>query len=327
MPLYGETSFTVPTNFQHGEEWSHGGSKAIMPVDVSWSSRKTLMRDVMGYPWLDGTTLRRRVPMRHPYMDWLFCVGGSLVNQWNSRSSTDPAWVFDASEDNLDPDVNITKSGHAQYGDARIILNFQSLPYAVRGDGYIDEEIAGGDNGAELKRFVERKQNLTVESASFGPGAWVWEGTAVPAAQSPPQKLFGSREMTYIWHQVPGSSGLMNSTLDANISALLGKINNAEWDGHPAGTMLFAGVKVDTAPMELGWTRRANGGDGTVLNISYRFVKRDNGDVGGGARAGHNYFWRPSSAAFERIETSNGSGQYVYDSDDFSYLFRFAAIP
>ncbi|MBN1910117.1 MAG: hypothetical protein JW818_10285 [Pirellulales bacterium] len=142
-----------------------------------------------------------------------------------------------------------------------------------------------------------------------GPGGWMWSDTygAVPSTQEL-AKWIPMTEHLLTWHQVVNPPW-------QTISELQGTLNDAEFLGCAAGTLLFEGADanklyragLDEGPSPFCW------------EIAYLF--RERAIKSGGSVFGWNHAYRENPAGW--VTVTNGSAN-LHDSADFSPLFESA---
>ncbi len=118
--------------------------------------------------------------------------------------------------------------------------------------------------------------------------------------------------LTLIWHRVPLPPW-------TNIKTLRGKLNNATFLGHPASTVMFAGL-VGQREFQVSGNRQ--------WQLDYKFLIKEvtyEHPIGGAKIAGWNEFLRkdPSTTdgVWQQIEHKVGSGNLIYETGDLDDLF------
>lgn len=297
-------SFTDLTSGTDGyaEHFAPDGMSIQRNVDVAWSNRQSFISEMLGYPFPttieNGKVTRfdRRIPNQHPDFDGFWCTAADSIQP-------------------LTPDAQGATPSFHSFTRIHYVLHYQPVPYDV------DENPALYGEG-ELCRFVERKINFTGENLTVGHANFKFTSDS-QVIHTPPSKIFPVVELEYTWRNVPGIPF-------TNINSCLGKVNSATFDtgpyaqkwGVPVGgwlaqTVLFVGARTEMISNE----RTVLGAEvaPAMFNIHYKFLYRYNGGNG------WNYFWRPSTQAFELI-THNGAagGNRVYETASLATLFQLS---
>ena len=297
------TDLTTGTD-GYSERFAHDGLSTTRNVEVAWLNRQAFINECLGYsyPTLfenDGVTrFDRRLPMPHPDLDGFWCTAVDTIQPLTPSPSA-----------GADPDFHV-------FSKIQYALHFTSLPFDVEGDPDLYAERG-------MCRYVERKMNFTGENLSVGHANFKWVTAPNDPIFTPPSKIFPVVELEYVWRKVPAIPFI-------NINNCLGKVNSATFDVGPyarkwgvpnggwvAQTVLFVGARAEMISNE-----GSVFGDimaPTSFDIYYKFLYRYNGGNG------WNYFWRPTSAAFELI-THNGAagGNRVYETASLSTLFQLS---
>jgi hypothetical protein len=270
------------------ESWAEDNVSLYRGALVPWQSGLMFLKDMMGGAQLGGGgAILRTLPEEHP--TW----ARNYVSQI----------------DLLQPHGEIDdggEKGSIAYDYYLYRVHYTPRPYEV-----LSDEAIGTGPGAELGRFVERLQsyaveNVTLPAKSFG---WSDRGSTGGQANSPIMesqfKVVGTKELTYVWHLVPGVP-------DASIQLLMGTVNQDIFDViYPAESLLFMAPEVVRIPL--------SPGGNPLWRISYKFLYRE---------AGWNKLYRqtgPSGPGFYPIDSrGDGTGDKPFKKNDFKKLYTLA---
>jgi hypothetical protein len=304
------------------ETFRPDGNESTRILQVKWNQRGDFLADLIGYPVLSGTTLQRRLPEAHPELMFLHAVDADLIRGLgvpdedpdstlirflNVVPGTETAEGDDADDsgENTDSDnqsgdgleTEAPETTALPYGKARYAVSYRALPFQV---------LADDDITTELDRFVERRQTFAGEAFGFPSQGFLFASDNKPV-QSPVYKFLFTKELTYIWYQVP-------KVPETNIRACIGHINSATFDtNNPDGSSYPAGTLLMIAPDVI---RRRNALGDILYEIAYKFLYR---------AEGWNTAPRPSSGRLEAIIHNDITlAPGPYDSADFATLFQFS---
>lgn len=280
------------------------GDSATVVMQVPFAQSKSFLAQVLGYTRKVGNALSRTTPMQHSdRLDWLY--------------ATDAEWLEHQSEHGEDASSRLTFDGNVKYA-----VHFKSLPYKVLDDPGLGAVHSDG----ELGRYVERLDTFAVENLQVPGGAYRWVTAPQDAIQEPPARIFVTRQVSYIWHQIPQSA---LSAVKRKVDACIGRVNSTTFDrevepvagtfGYPAETLLLVGADFQLEkercchpnPPERMW------------RVTYQMLYRNNGSSGG-TYFGHNHLYRASAGTFQRVELASAAGTYLYSLADFNTLFNLA---
>ena len=299
------------------ERFGDDSSQSTRVFDVPWFQRnywrgQTLgyslltqkqVLDVFGFPTGDvipnSTYLSRVLPQQHPEQPWLYAIDADLLEGVGI------------------PGLNFNTGMIAFYrvepafaeGYARFAVTHRALDYDVLSDATV--------NGDELRRYVSRFETYAAENLTLNGSQYKFLGTT-QSIQVNPVKLFPTKELTYLWHEVP-------IVPEKAIKACIGKVNSVAFDAN-SPTLRAAGIYTGYDPETLlflapSWKRYYTKVGTLAYDVSYKFLYRPK-DPNTGA-GGWNQFFRGSTFGFQLI-TSDGTtgGKRVYDKADFAQLFQ-----
>lgn len=280
------------------EVWEEDNLVCTRTFDVPWSRRKDFVDEMVGFSRnltdpADPTKgkLTRLVPDQHPEYPWLYAVSAEMfsgVGAYGKNEAGSLIAFYDAT----------TK----KEGFARTRVTYRALDYRVASDSAVAESAIG-----ERIRYISRFYTYSAENLKLPGSAFRWVTAPQDSIQEPPPKLFPTKEITLVWHEVP-------DVPEANIESTIGKVNDASFTDQPnSGRLYEAGTLLFLAPD----IKRYRTVTGRVAHrISYKFLFR---------ATGHNKLYRRSTGQFEDVSrdgtTATTAGNRIYDSADFSLLF------
>lgn len=291
---------------------------------VGWDVLDLFIMDLIGFTNLGVPSggyapLSRTLPDRHPRWRSLYCTEVEVAGRgftWDATGRT--ATMQDS-------------SGSIQFNKAAVKATYRNLDYDIVNDAGIT---------TELDRYVVRSFGYngiyaTVDGKMFFCSKITdSNGNLVsPLSGTQPGRMIPQVEKTLTWMQVPANpSDPDNPPTYAAIKSLQGKINQAPFDGDPAGTVLFLGTDPHRSKPHL-----VNGA--IYWTLVYKFMVTNNGsginayDGTGGCPntatedcyAGWNYIINPylTTPRFDLLtRTGLKTGARIYESGDFTQLFK-----
>ncbi len=287
-------------------EHRNGGTRSTLLRRIAWADVNAFHMEMVGYSRSvvvgGNTVLSRQLPAQHPTKPWLYCTGCTFISGDGTHT--------------LGP------LGEIVFPNVIYACDFEARNYDV----YPDQEVSL-KTVPELNRFVERKARLAQEAFQLPSLGFQW---SLDSKKIPENgvKLFATRELTYIWRDVPVIPY-------ANIETCQGKVNNGAFDaafrgdsGYPLATLLLAGVDIDDSHNERGrGSFQSIPGSDNSYDITYTFAYKNNGfDNGGAVIAGWNHLFRTDGAApntWQYIE-SVADASRIYQTADFTKLFKLS---
>ncbi len=303
------------------ETLSSDQTTATRIAEVPWMRRREFVLTMKGFSYGLNGKLFRVLPQA--YSAWypsLYCTAADMTFAYGGSTTTlaNPAAGQDA--------------GDSVFTTARYQLTFSKLPYAL----LTDTQTRGSLEG-ELNRYVQRESQHSADSFTVPSGAFKWvtpRNDAIQEGGVP--RVFPTRQLDYIWHDVPGS---IMPSIRAHISNAIGRVNSVAFDNsrigtglvsYPAQTILFLGAKEELT----------NGDDGTPFSpesaldnrwryrVKFNFLYRNNGAVSGVGintiYAGWNHLLRgPSFTPQFQLATADGTanGTRIYGTYPMANLF------
>jgi len=182
---------------------------------------------------------------------------------------------------------------------ARAIVKYETINELDRDDG--PENEAGTQ--------ISYRMKFSAEYQPIGPGGWSWVDTSDPLPDDQPlAKWVPMTEHHLTWYKVVNPPW-------ATIHALQGTVNDGEFLGCPAGTLLFEGAEAN----KLYAGDFASGASPFCWEIKYLF--RERAIKHGGSVFGWNHLYREEPAGW--VEATAGAAK-MYDEADFNTLFQSA---
>ncbi len=320
------------------EHWVEGNNSASRPVFVARDDWDDFRRDMLGFSQIVGAKqnfdkmgplpgnaparILRQLPEAHPVYPWMYAQELEL---------TDIVGEMTAAPDDDLPEFD---------ADASVFCNVTYKPVKWRVGS--DEDVLRnqwpakgttlGEPAGELRRFVWRRSKQAVEALKL-PGTFLAFDQFQPGAQTgtpnfgPGGDTAGAENATkhvthdtlyYQWMYVPAIDGLFPRQLQANIDSVVGKVNDAVFDGtYAPGTLLCYPPEKEEIRTALGdvcfninFALEYRYNDGNGWNTKYRMTGQN------GAR----------ESGFYKIHIV-GSTDRLYLTADFGNLFRVGTPP
>lgn len=288
------------------EDYSSQNGQAIRVFYTTWGERKLFIDYLLGWSVPVGKTLRRVLPDQHPDFPPLYAVDASSKGVGSAFVGTSGAIAFPLS---------------------KITATYRAVDYIVTDDASIA--------GSELNRFCSRTYTYSSQYLSVqGYMQWV-SRTESKTLTAPPGQIVGLTEYNVVWHGVPGGQVPADVPLSGTISALAGCVNSKEFDGYPAGSVLFLGADPHMSKPQLTATVGLPGF--YQWEMGYKFlIARDSvffypplptdpiSEV-----AGHQYLYDTQNKIWDLITSdgmiggvnANGTSTTLYQYDDLNKLF------
>lgn len=259
------------------ESYNQDGPESRRILITPWTAAEHFPVAMMGdVSRAGGLTLNRIVPERHPKPELGYCVELKLSRGIGAPVKDGGAGMLKYIDrvNNLD-------------GVAVWEAVYRPLPYTVKVDDELREQVKGGGGGAgsELNRYVIREFENNVEVYTLPGNSMVW-GSPVPSRNGvqihneqitePLPMQRGLATLRYTWCWVP-------EPIPSHIFALQGKVNAASFDGQDPGFLLLQSIDIS----ERKYTASGN----PCRFITYLMLLR--------ADSGWNSFYRPRLSRFD----------------------------
>jgi hypothetical protein len=218
----------------YSEEYSRAeGNSTTVTILVAWDDAATFKRYALGFTtgFVDHDKFYRNLPLECPW----------AVNQWCSKLRAMDVGNFADSETGIGTtfEQDFTLQNWPRAGWVKYSATFVSLNYKLLNDNDVAE--LNRTDAAELGRYVRRTERvLPKERRVPGYTFETDEGTPRPVAEV---GFFGTyeKELVYTWLEIPAD-------LTPEYEDVLVKVNDDEFDGYPAETLLFKGVAGEQQP-------------------------------------------------------------------------------
>jgi len=323
------------TGYTQSYQWKADSSQATWTIMVPWenyidTSGNGLIPQVLGYseriaPGVIGGPgqISRQIPIKHPYFPWLYATMIADVK------GIKPTGIYN----------NEAQGGSfsMQYEFAIVTIGFSSLTYDV----ISDQELADNYSNDESYRYVTKISESTAEYISVDRGQYVFTGGAVGNPDGKTFNLGTGRitikvDLQWDWHDVPARSIFNNDgtgNIATNIYNCIGKVNNAEIWGFPAGTLLMMTPKFTptiqpVSPLTMGVANPLISPPRSFdVRLLFKYWDPPVAPGGNGGYRGHNLAMYVRDNYFYKIVTQQVGGVGVpglplFTGADFSTIFK-----
>jgi hypothetical protein len=323
------------------------GGRAAMKLIITEDKLEAAIKEAISGAKPLKAGIQRKLPVAHPQFQWLFCERISNIEGVEFDSKID-ATAEDAFFDTYVEAPPITN--YARYKRYEISLDFTPRPYAVLPDTNLSRYILtfineDGTNevkshNQEFLRYTEYRRVPSSEYLTAENGQMIWKMDANPAAPVVLQNiavaggqlrmLIRSAQVEYKFYEVPYSFITSSKSFIARASGL---VNQLDWNGHKAGSLLMLGTAVDrvyTSP----FPEWVDTGDGYVpsqqklCDLTFQMLERDQAPAiaytgiadNNEVPYGHNLLFNPQTALWYYAVNKN-TGKPTYASFPFQLLF------
>ena len=203
--------------------------------DIEFSKLRACVQYLLGYAWVDSSkNLRRQTFAYHPIFSWTYCTSISSIE---CRGL--PADKTQITDD--PPYLDTFRPG--KYARAVVTANYTSLPYDVLEDDQVDYE---------YERFCEIEPVPYTEMLTIPNGMLVYDASYDPTIDgkpiiSPMTRIRQDKtKFIFKWHFVPLDFICDSTTgVPTKLNSIQKTVNDAEFLGYPAGTLLCEDVKIE----------------------------------------------------------------------------------
>lgn len=250
-PFTAEDWLEAVSQLAPQDTFANDNSESVIPVyikDATASRLRSAMTYVLGYSHADDGDpyqLHRVTGPGHPVWGYQYRPVAVNFTRFNPVANPD-------NEDNkpfklsaiTSPDGPIEK--YATYGQCWMTVRFAPRPF------YLYKDDSPEWSGKEYDRFVEinRESSLDVLMSDAGTNAvlfWAETGTGGPTVGGDPPSAFPGQigelvyktNVTMLWREVAMSYTHNANGVPTKVDACVGKVNDAEFMGYPAGTLLM----------------------------------------------------------------------------------------
>ncbi len=293
------------------ETYALSGFTAQREILVAWEDRDAMVRELLGDTRSFAGTALSQYPTKRDVV-----VSNINVEPWTTKVPDDAAFTDIASE------LNAYSGQLAKFDISYAWLPPASLP----GGGTID--------GIEPETFITYSRTIGGEYAKQGGHALVWKSDpqgAPPNVDAVPTVRIPITEHHITWHRV-------NNPPQTRITDLIGRVNDVEFFGYAAETLLFEGASMEREFQGFPENDPVAGGEGswTTWKVDYTFREKkitgqavvdDAVEVRRGDFAGWNHTWRstrdPQPAGYDRLVPYFDNDKGIYATGGFSSLFLY----
>jgi len=286
--------------------------------------------------------LSRTLPIAHPQYPWLFAESVSVTGiGFNERLDADP---------NLEAPSLLTYASYQLY---RLEIQFSPRPFAVLSDDSIELRPLNytDDSGNavattyanEYTRFTDYDGQPSAEYITAQQGQFVFRAAGVAGNNNPEgatvpgqvRLLQNKSTIKFTWSQVPLSYIEPTFRDTSYIEDAIGHVNQLEWYGWPAGTLLFLAPTfrryVPVNPGFSNWYETSAVSTNKLVDIEFtfqRFAPRTDPALPPPPRpqhkvtAGHNLLpWFGAGGQYHYYAESTIGDRSLYPSFPFQLLF------
>lgn len=245
--------------------------------------------------------IKRVPPLEYPYHKGLWCVGATKIEGVTpyGTSTQKPYRGLGAAKSTL-PVFLTPLLNQPEYLDARVELAFQTLEYTPRTDNEVASKATGWigmpDEGDALRRGIKRnvaRSGIDAGRLMSVPGNFMWyKRFGIPVPQSSAVFFQFAQDLVYEWYDVPEDALPQPAWAKCG-----GRVNDLEFDGYPAQTLLFKSYKYKHETSAFGVPQ---------YRVQYIFRYLPNLDFQDGiTQRGHN--WMPAIGP-KRLPAIEGGG-------------------
>jgi hypothetical protein len=207
---------------------------------------KQALLALLGFSVKQGGILHRDPPLGHPLYPWMYANKITRYQPYQFNGGNSPA--------NSGQNFPLGIPFYADYNYVRVWVQFSPLPYPVLPDAVI--------NGDEFNRYVEKSFKPRGEAIQLDRGVLGYKPVAPVGLDIDPPKCKGNKicedlalgiskriircDVFWTWHMVPedGAVSGAGTGIPAKQLALLGTVNQADFHGYPAKTLLLQNVEM-----------------------------------------------------------------------------------
>lgn len=227
------------------ENFGYKDASIVIPFQTDWSKRAMAIRQILGYSWTDGSSLKRYLPMRHPEFPWMYAT--------RITNGHGVGFVSEAGETVQIPSTK----GNGFYVEWDLYK--ANVEFMTSSRGAMLED---GDVVAEYERFttIDFETNQDIISLSAGVSPWKFaenlSGDTTPKGtqfQGEINQIVPKPDIQLTWHQVPRTFIAQGEGLSSGfgfyptkfIEAIQAPVNSDIFLNYAAGTLLLRSIKFD----------------------------------------------------------------------------------
>lgn len=299
---------------------SMDASSFSLTVDVPYSQRSAAVSRFLGYQYVEGTRLRRTLPIAHPFWEFSRCRRITRAQGIQVQG--------DGPQEPVDLGPAYPRPHFARYKTYRLDLQFETPPFAYKTDAEITEE---------YERYCYVRQEPGYESLFVDGTMYNYDGGYLAALTSGRVPAFASgkniplsvAQVLCTWYDVP-LEFVQYQNVYKNINWCIGKVNSEAFLGYPAYTLLMDTPQIELRPNPVPtWVTTEVS---FLANITFRYHYFEPRPLGTGVTTnlGHNMAfyrgdraWYPASLAKVTggALTADNTTR-IYQTVDFKLMFR-----
>lgn len=310
-------------------------------VKIPWELRSQCISRYMGYQYVEGTKLKRVLPLAHPFFEFARCRRVLNIQGIGPRG-TAPREPGNLGDDI--PEDQFPRPHYAEYDYALITLQFETMPFDFKTDSQITEE----SERNVFRRIEPGYDSLYIEGGTGDKGTFKFDtaykilDNVTPDNPSPDGKVsfhngrtvpLQVAKLVWTWYDVPWEFVTNSTGKPTNIMNCVGKVNDATFWGFPAYTLLCDVPQIDLRPNPIPPFISTNASFLANIQFTFHYFEPTNlgtyQTVPGGPaltvpQRGHNMaIWRFTRKWYPCSIDGDGAEQ-VYKTYDFRKLFRKA---
>lgn len=352
MPTNSTTEIAAEMTGRIGPSKSNfavGGGSASMDFIVPRSGMGRLIQQILGTAEITAQgSLKRELPAAHPYYDWLYATRISNIEGVTLDGLADAAQYQRIIQTHF-KDLAI-------YENYKVTVEFEPRPYIIMPDDQVQafwqvnvpnyynvaNDFTNFTDCAEYRRFVEISIEPNAEFLSTAVNSFQYKDSDAAINNAQINATNGSGiniivvkpTVKLTWYFVPYSM-----VFSSNITDALGKVNQYQFYGYPAGSLLFKGMEINkySPPYQtVAQGQFASPETTRMCDITFVFelFKQSSNDISAGIPAvsgykvafGHNLVISARDLKYYYAEIASGlvgAGRPVYGSYRMEKLFRY----
>jgi len=283
------------------------GQTAILVYRVPKENLRSAPREFLGVHYSDGNSLFRELPQFHPIFTNLWAERIEILGE---GAASKVAGGFFANEVPFAINDNIDA-----YDNYLFQVLYTIRPYIMLRDGKVTKE---------YQRFIEPLSNPRTEFLTIEGGSLEFvHNTSIKIPNGYPFR-FSKTDHKWIWHYVPETylygNGRFPGSTPTKIAGLVGKINNAEWNGFPAESLYLDSVRTVPVFMPLRPKEDLGHPDPSypprLWTVEFNFIEFEEG-----WNKAPLFSQTVGSPLWRAVQLTGTGGRKPYDTGNFDDLF------
>lgn len=239
------------------ESFLTDNSRVTASIYSRYLERLELIDALTGFSYVTKESgkwvLRRITPLPYPYHHGLRCAGAPRVS---GRSSQGVGPGITLPFPMGQKAKQLASIGQPTYVAAEINLLFTTIPYKIKEDSdvlsqdplYLNLPDEGDSLKRGVKRYISRVGRPAGKLISIPGNYLYYKASGRPVLGSSASFFQPAMDITYTWHQVPEDALPIDAWMLCS-----GAVNDLDFDGWPAETLLFqqASFRTTTSPFGL----------------------------------------------------------------------------